>query len=256
MVSGDLAEDEFNQDREEREHVCLVLDSMTAGIDGHYSLRQIRLGHDTGERISPVEGRERVSYHREVMTEAVPPKGAEDPDSKGSDAFFAQVYEELRSIAHARMRGERSGVSFQSTELVHEAYMRLAPQAAQWENRSQFFAAAAEAMRRILIDRARSRGRVKRGGDERGNPPPKISLDMEEVAVLADDRDPAAILELDQAIERLAKHDERVAQVVKLRFFAGLSIEEIAEMLGTSSRTILRDWAFARSWLYRELSSG
>jgi RNA polymerase sigma factor (TIGR02999 family) len=176
---------------------------------------------------------------------------------KGSDAFFAQVYEELRSIAHARMRGERASASLQSTELVHEAYLRLAPQGdVQWKSRGQFFAAAAEAMRRILIDRARSKGRVKRGGDEKGNPPPKISLDLEEVAVLADDRDPEAILALDRAIERLARHDERVAQVVKLRFFTGLNVEEIAEMLGTSSRTIARDWDFARSWLYRELSKG
>jgi RNA polymerase sigma factor (sigma-70 family) len=97
---------------------------------------------------------------------------------------------------------------------------------------------------------------VKRGGDEEGKPAPKLSLNLEEAAHLADDRDPEAILAIDRAIERLAQRDERVAQVVKLRFFAGLTVEEIAEMFGTSSRTIVRDWDFARTWLYRELSRG
>lgn len=119
---------------------------------------------------------------------------------------------------------------------------------------SQFFAAAAEAMRRILIERARAKGRVKRGGDSEGKPASRISLDLAEVAALADDRDPETILALDRAIDRLAEREERVAQVVKLRFYAGLSVEEVAEIMETSSRTIPRDWAFARSWHYRELS--
>jgi RNA polymerase sigma factor (TIGR02999 family) len=186
-----------------------------------------------------------------------PPDSPRSLDPKDSDEFFALVYDELRAIAHARMRGERSSATLQSTELVHEAYLRIAPQNdVKWKNRGQFFAAAAEAMRRILIDRARSRGRVKRGGDEEGKPAPKLSLNLEEAAHLADDRDPEAILAIDRAIERLAQRDERVAQVVKLRFFAGLNVEEIAEMFGTSSRTIVRDWDFARTWLYRELSRG
>jgi len=189
----------------------------------------------------------------------VPPGGAphEGPPRSGSDTFFQQVYDELRAIAHARMRGERAGVTLQSTELVHEAYMRLqSGDAVRWESRGQFFAAAAEAMRRILIDRARARGRLKRGGDEAGRPAPKLSLDLAEVAALAEDDDSDSLLALDQAVERLAQQEERVAQIVRLRFYAGLSVEEVAEALETSTRTVLRDWAFARAWLYGELTRG
>jgi RNA polymerase sigma factor (TIGR02999 family) len=174
------------------------------------------------------------------------------PAPLGSDAFFAQVYDELRAIAHSRMQLERKGQTLQSTELVHEAYLRLSHGDAAWQNRGHFFAAAAEAMRRILVERARARGRVKRGGDEGGKPPRKVPLDLPQVAELADDRDPEAVLVLDRAIERLARHDDRAAQVVKLRFYAGLSVDEVAEALGTSKRTVLRDWEFARAWLYSE----
>jgi RNA polymerase sigma factor (TIGR02999 family) len=175
----------------------------------------------------------------------------------GSDEFFAQVYDELRAIARARIRGERSGYTWQSTELVHEAYLRLRPENdREWLGRGQFFAAAAEAMRRILIERARAKRRVKRGGDAGGRPAPKLSLDLEEVAALADDDDPETVLALDSAIERLAQHDARAAQIVRLRFYAGLSVDEVAETLETSTRTVLRDWAFARAWLYGELNSG
>jgi RNA polymerase sigma factor (TIGR02999 family) len=155
------------------------------------------------------------------------------------------------------MRGERTGGTLQSTELVHEAYMHLKPgDGRQWENLAHFFAAAAEGMRRILIDRARARGRVKRGGDAERRPARKVPLDIAEVASLADDDDPQTILELDRAIERLAEHDERAANIVRLRFYAGLSIEEVAEALDASTRTVLRDWAFARAWLYGELTKG
>jgi RNA polymerase sigma factor (TIGR02999 family) len=179
----------------------------------------------------------------------------EPPSNPGtSDAFFAQVYDELRAIAHARMRGERAGQSLQSTELVHEAYLRLQKgSGAAWPSRGEFFAAAAVAMRRILIERARAKGRTKRGGDSDGRAAARVALDLEEVAALADDRDPEAILILDRAIDRLAERDERAAQVVRLRFYGGLDVEETAEALGTSTRTVLRDWAFARAWLYGEL---
>jgi RNA polymerase sigma factor (TIGR02999 family) len=190
------------------------------------------------------------------MTSGEPLEGA-GPSAAGSDAFFDRVYDELRTIAHARMRGEPAGLSLQTTELVHEAYLRLRPEGTgEWDSRGQFFAAAAQAMRRILIDRARARGSVKRGGDSEGRPPPKLSLDLQEVAALADDRDPETVLALDRAIERLALQDERAAQIVRLRFWAGLSVEEVAETLGTSTRTVLRAWAFARVWLYGELTSG
>ena len=174
----------------------------------------------------------------------------------GSKEFFAQVYDELRALAHARIRGDQAGQTLQSTELVHEAYLRLRPREGQeWQSRGHFFAAAAEAMRRILIERARAKGRVKRGGDVEGRPAPRLSLNLEEVAVLADDRDPEAILALDRAIERLAERDGRVAQIVRLRFYAGLTVEEVAETLDVTPRTVLRDWAFARAWLYGQLSS-
>jgi RNA polymerase sigma factor (TIGR02999 family) len=182
---------------------------------------------------------------------------APEPLRTDSDTFMRQVYDELRAIAHARLRGERAGVTLQSTELVHEAYMRLRPaDGAPWESRGHFFAAAAEAMRRILIDRARARGRRKRGGDADGRPAQKLSLDLAESAALADADDPGTMLALDDAIERLSGQDERVAQIVRLRFYAGLSVDEVAEVLGTSTRTVLRDWAFARAWLYGELTKG
>ena len=111
----------------------------------------------------------------------------EPPGPQGSDEFFALVYDELRTIAHARMRGERAGYTLQTTELVHEAYLRLAPAGRAWAGRGHFFAAAAEAMRRILIERARARGRVKRGGDAEGRPARRVSLDLAEIASLADD---------------------------------------------------------------------
>jgi RNA polymerase sigma factor (TIGR02999 family) len=188
-----------------------------------------------------------------MVAEDSPP----DPAGTGSDAFFEKVYDELRAIAHARMRGERAGHTLQSTELVHEAYVRLgAGEGREWQNRSHFFAAAAEAMRRILIEHARAKGRVKRGGDAEGRPAAKVSLDLEEVAALADDRDPGMILALDQAIDRLGERDERAARIVLLRFYGGLSVEEAAETLGVTKRTVMRDWAFARAWLYGEMSRG
>src|SRR5262245_35825874 len=185
------------------------------------------------------------------------PAGAAGPAPRSSDSFFAQVYDELREIAHGRMRGERTGHTLQTTELVHEAYLRLSPAGGgAWQSRAQFFTAAAEAMRRILIEQARARGRLKRGGDADGLPPRKVALDLAEVASLADDCDPEAILALDRALERLSAQDARVAEIVRLRFYAGLSVEEVAETLAMSARTVWRDWAFARAWLYGELSSG
>ena len=170
---------------------------------------------------------------------AEPPEEAPQTGSPrtGSDAFIQQVYDELRAIAHARLRGERANITLQSTELVHEAYMRLRPgEGVQWESRGHFFAAAAEAMRRILVDRARARGRVKRGGDD-GRPARKLSLDVAEVAALANDDDPETVLALDRAIERLAAQDERIAQIVRLRFYAGLSVDEVAEVQWLAGRS-------------------
>lgn len=190
------------------------------------------------------------------MTGNSPDDQGRQPVPERSDAFFEAVYDQLRALAHSRLRREKAGQSIQSTELVHEAYLRLKrPGDQTWENRAHFFGAAAEAMRRILVDRARAKSSVKRGANEKGRPLERLSLDAAEVACLADDQDPELIMALDRAIERLAEHDERAARVVKLRFYAGLSVEEVAELLETSSRTIMRDWSFGRAWLYERMSS-
>ncbi len=160
------------------------------------------------------------------------------------------VYEELRRIARSRMVSERSGHTLQATALVSEAFLRLlGPGGAQieWANRAHFFHAAAEAMRRILIEHARARGRVKRGGAHG-----RVSLgelDDQEAPPENDDD----VVALDAAICRLESQDARAGQVVRLRYFAGLSVEDIAVAIGTSERTVKREWQFARAWLFEQL---
>ncbi len=164
------------------------------------------------------------------------------------DQLIPLVYGELRRLASARMSRERPGSTLQPTALVHEAYLRLVrDEAARWENRAHFFGAAAEAMRRILIERARSVRRLKRGGGAE-----RVSLS--EVAV---DRSlPAAedLLALDEALTRLEARDAAMARVVKLRYFAGMSVEEVADALALAPRSVNRLWTAARAWLHRELS--
>jgi RNA polymerase sigma factor (TIGR02999 family) len=156
------------------------------------------------------------------------------------------VYEELRKLAAHRMTSERADHTLQATALVHEAYLRLLGDRDQpWANRAQFFVAAAEAMRRILIEHARARNGPRRGGGCR-----KWPLD---VVDLATTDDPEQILALDEAISRLEEQDPEAARVVRLRFYAGLSVEEVAEALGTSPRTVKREWSFARAFLFRLL---
>jgi RNA polymerase sigma factor (TIGR02999 family) len=167
--------------------------------------------------------------------------------------MLSVVYAQLRALAHARLRNEPAVSTLRSTELVHEVYLRLAAEGPKdWANRAQFFAAAAQAMRRILIDRARARGREKRGGIE-GRPQQKISFSNLDAADLAVDYDLEQILALDRAIDRLQEVDDRGAKVVRLRFYAGLSVDEAAEVLGVTSRTVKRDWTFARAWLFGAL---
>lgn len=170
------------------------------------------------------------------------------------------VYEELRAIAQRHMQGERPSHTLSATALVHEAVLRLgassmfgcAATQGDAEPRRQFFRAAAEAMRRILIEHARSRMRLKRGGGSERRT--KLSLsDIGDVADLAQAERPEAVLELDAALERLFEHDERFGDVVRLRFFAGLSVDQAAEVLGVSPRTVNNDWLYARAWLAREL---
>jgi RNA polymerase sigma factor (TIGR02999 family) len=165
--------------------------------------------------------------------------------------LLEQVYDELRRIARARLAQERPGHTLQATALVHEAYLKLHqhPTILHTPDKSRFFATAAEIMRQILIDHARSKGRQKRGG-------PSNSKTFADVTELATEADSDEILALDEALYRLGQLDAQAAQVVKLRFFAGLSIEETAETLGISDRTVKRDWQFARAWLYREMRAG
>lgn len=158
------------------------------------------------------------------------------------------VYAELRRLAHRYMAGERSGVSLQSTELVHEAYQRLIDSShVRWQDRAHFYAVSAQLMRRILVDFARSRQCLKRGGAA-------FETSLDEVAAIA--REPSAdMVALDDALVSLAQLDARKSQVVELRFFGGLSVTETAEVLKVSTDTVLRDWRLAKVWLLRELSS-
>lgn len=165
-----------------------------------------------------------------------------------SDELLEHVYETLRGIAAARMASERAEHTLEATALVHEAWIKLFPSGnlPLW-GRSQFFAAAAEAMRRVLLDHARSKGRAKRGGG-RG----RLSLDVLDLAASGESDE---ILALDEAICRLEGEHPDAAAIVRLRFFAGLSVAETARTLGSSPRSVDRTWAFARAWLHRELQN-
>jgi RNA polymerase sigma factor (TIGR02999 family) len=164
-----------------------------------------------------------------------------------TDELLPLVYTELRQLARVRMSGERPGQTLQATALVHEAYLRLVGGAElAWDSRGHFFAAAAEAMRRILIERARRVGRLKHGGDLQ-----RVTLDAVEPGYMPDH---AELLAIDEALSRLEDLDETMARVVKLRYFGGLSIEETARAMGISTRSVNRAWTGARAWLRRELS--
>jgi RNA polymerase sigma factor (TIGR02999 family) len=163
------------------------------------------------------------------------------------------VYDHLRTQAHRQMRNERRGAALQTTELVHEAYLRLVTgKDVDWHNRVHFFALSAKLMRRILVDAARARMAKKRGGQaERVDH--SSTIDLDQIAI--DDSVGAAnaLCALDDALEQLAQLDPRRAQVIELRFFGGLSVEETAGLLGVSPHTVMRDWRLARAWLAREL---
>jgi RNA polymerase sigma factor (TIGR02999 family) len=163
------------------------------------------------------------------------------------EQLFPLVYDELRRLAHRYMRRERPGHSLQTTAVVHEAYLRLIDQKhVQWQNRAHFFAIAAQMMRRILITHAQSHSYAKRGGGTL-----KVSLD--EAAILSKER-AGELIALDEALTGLTAIDPRRSQVVELRFFGGLTNEEIAEVLKVSPNTVIRDWNVAKAWLYREMS--
>jgi RNA polymerase sigma factor (TIGR02999 family) len=158
------------------------------------------------------------------------------------------VYQELHRLAQHYMRGEKSGHSLQTTALVNEAYIRLIDyKRMQWQTRAHFFAVSAQLMRRILVEHAR-RHNLKRGGGVQ-------HVSLEETAIVGGDR-AADLIALDDAMVALARLDPRKVQVVEMRFFGGLSVDETAEVLGVSSVTVMRDWSTAKAWLYRELTSG
>ncbi len=170
----------------------------------------------------------------------------EGGNARVADELLPLVYEQLRRIARQHMAQERADHTLQATALIHEVYLKLVGnQEIRWANRAHFYAAAAEAMRRILVDHARKRGRLKRGGDRQRLPLKNVDLAVQQNS--------SEILALDQALERLQKEDERMHKVVMLRFFAGLGIEDTASAMDVSSRTVKREWTFARAWLYRVL---
>jgi RNA polymerase sigma factor (TIGR02999 family) len=171
----------------------------------------------------------------------------EQGDPAAAEQLLPLVYEELRKLAAQKMAAEKPGQTLQATALVHEAFVRLVSpaQGLQWDSRGHFFAAASEAMRRILINRARDKQRLKRGGGRK-------RLDLNELTTATDAVD-EDLLALDEAIERLAAEDPNCARLVKLRFFAGLTAEEASQVLGVSRRTADRYWAYARAWLYKAL---
>jgi RNA polymerase sigma-70 factor (ECF subfamily) len=167
-------------------------------------------------------------------------------DDGAASKLIPVVYDELRRLAGSYMRRERVDHTLQATALVHEAYLKLVEQrSVNWQSRAHFFGVAAQLMRRILIDHARGHSRQKRGGEQR-----KVSLDE---AFVFSEKQADELLAVDDSLNRLAKIDPRQARVVELRFFGGLSVEEAAEVLGVSPKTIKRDWSVAKAWLYADL---
>ena len=170
-------------------------------------------------------------------------------DEAARDELMTLVYAELHRLAHQYLKRERPGHTLQTSALVNEAFVKLIDQRdVRWQNRGHFFAIAAQSMRRILVDHARTRRSAKRGGS--ASP---VSLD--EALVISNERS-AQVVALDEALTELATVDERKSQIVELRFFGGLSIEETAEVLAVSPGTVMRDWTLAKAWLRREMTGG
>ncbi len=169
--------------------------------------------------------------------------------SGGDDArglLYERVYRELKAIAGSQLVGERPGHTLQTTALVNEAYLRLMPGDEHWQNRAHFFGSAARAMRRILVDHARRHQSLKRGGEAE-------RVTIGDLAIATDEPD-LDLLALDQALDALAEDEPRLAEVVNLRYFGGLSLAETAKLLGISLATVKRDWTFARAWLLERMS--
>lgn len=170
-------------------------------------------------------------------------------DAQAAEELLPIVYDELRRLAAHKMAHEAPGHTLQPTALVHEAWLRLVGnEDARWDNRAHFFGAAAEAMRRILIDEARRKHALRHGGGQQ-----RVDLDQVDIASAAEDDQ---LLAVHEALDRLAAQDHLKAELVKLRYFAGMTIHEAAEVLGISEPTAKRYWAYARAWLYREIHPG
>lgn len=174
-------------------------------------------------------------------------QGWRDGDKEALDKLMPLVYEELRRQAARYLRQERPGHTLQTTALIHEAYLRLIDQRkTKWENRAHFYGIAAQMMRRILVDHARTRGRLKRGGSS-------IRVSMSQAVALAEGPN-LDIVAIEEALKRLEELDPHQSRIVELRFFSGLTVEETAEILGISAATVKREWRVAKAWLYREIS--
>lgn len=171
----------------------------------------------------------------------------EQGDPLAAEELLPLVYDELRKLARRKLTQEKPGQTLQATALVHEAYVRLVDveKVQHWDSRAHFFASAAEAMRRILVDNARRKLRPKHGGDRR-------RVDLDEVPALTDGPSDD-LLALDEALSKLAEHDENLADLVKLKYFAGLTIDQIAQSVGVSPRQVDRLWAYAKAWLHQEM---
>lgn len=169
-------------------------------------------------------------------------------DAKALDSLIPLVYGELHRLAHRYLRSERPGHTLQSTDLLHEAYIRLADQnRIQWQNRAHFYGVAAALIRNILVDYARTRGAGKRGGNA-------LRLSLNAAVGVADGRD-VDLLDLDGALVKLNQHDSALCRVLELRFFGGLTVEETAQVLNVSESTVKRQWVLAKTWIFRELTS-
>ena len=193
-------------------------------------------------------GARAVPEQQETVTQLL--HQAADGESRAARELLPLVYDELRALAGKYFVNERDNHTLQPTALVHEAYVRLVDQTSiRWQSRNQFFVVAAKAMRNILIDHARGKGRSKRGGGWS-----KVSLS--DVQAGEDELDNLELIAIDDALQRLSGLDERKAQLVELRFFAGLKIEDAAEILGISRTTASEQWRMARAWLHRELKDG
>ena len=174
----------------------------------------------------------------------------QDGDSKAVRELLPLVYDELRGLAAVQLRNERAGHTLQATALVHEAFLKLVgTDRMDWRGRSHFCGVASQAIRRILVDHARGKGRIKRGGD-------RDRAEFDEGMVQVEGLGASDIVGLDDALEKLSQRNERHARVVELKFFGGLTSEQAAEVLGVSTRTVDGDWAMARAWLRREMEPG